>query len=82
MQIELKPETVALAQSLVDDGRFGSIEEAVHAAIRNFADAHAEWLVYAQRNIQEGLDDLAAGRLVDGDEVMSRLRARAHRTAA
>lgn len=82
MQIELSAETISLAQAMVDNGQFRSIEEAVHAAIRDFAGERAEWLTYARASIHDGLEDVAAGRMKDGDAVMRRLKERARRAAA
>lgn len=81
MEIELSEEDLATVQRLVDSGQFQSVDEAVHVAVRNLMDEHAEWLIYARASIVEGLEDIAAGRVVDGHEVMARLKARARRAA-
>jgi Arc/MetJ-type ribon-helix-helix transcriptional regulator len=82
MTVELSAEDQQLLQRLVDAGEFASLEEALHAAIEGAQNKHDAWLEYARHSIQEGLDDVVAGRLVDGEEAMKRLKARASRTAA
>ncbi len=81
MTIQLSAEEQQAMEKVVANGQFTSVDEAVHAAIQNLSDEYAEWLVYAKRQIEQGLDDIAHGRLVDGDQVMKRLRERARKTA-
>jgi len=50
--------------------------EVVLVAIEQGDELGDEERVELDRAIHEGLDDLKAGRMVDGDEVIARLRAR------
>ncbi len=80
MQVELTPEDVAAAEALIASGRCATVEEAVRMAFwaleadeqrleRLFAaiEANPEWKAEIQRKIQEGLDDVEAGRMVPAD---------------
>ncbi len=80
MQVELSPESVAAAEALVASGRCSNIDEAVRIAFWAFEeserrldgfsaalDADPEWKAEVQRNIQEGLDDVEAGRITPAD---------------
>ncbi len=81
MTIQLSAEEQQAMEKVVANGQFTSVDEAVHAAVRNMSDEYAEWLVYARRQVQLGLDDIAAGRVIDGAPVMQRLRQRARKSA-
>ena len=74
MTIELSAEEQQAMEKAVAKGQFTSEDQAVHAAVRNLSDEYVEWLVYARRQIQLGLADVAAGRVVDGDELLRELR--------
>lgn len=77
MQVELSPESVAAAEALVASGRCSTIDEAVRIAFWAFEeserrlsaalDADPEWKAEVQRKIQEGLDDVEAGRTTPTD---------------
>ncbi len=75
MTIHLSAEEQQAMEKVVAGGQFTSVDEAVHAAVRNLSDEHADWLVYARRQIQLGLDDIAAGRVVDGEAFLRELKA-------
>ena len=59
----------------VAEGRYGSATEVVREALRRMEE-DVEKLKALRAQIQEGLDDANAGRLLDGDEVFADLRAR------
>ncbi len=76
MTIQLSAQEQQAMKKAVANGQFTSVDEAVHASVRNLADEHAEWLAYVKRGIQEGLEDIENGCLVDGKQAMQRLRRR------
>jgi predicted transcriptional regulator len=80
MNIRLKPDTEQWLQSQVDQGRFGSVEEAIEALVlddqlaqRALDDADLSW---AKPYLAKGLADLEAGRAIPAEEVYADLRAR------
>ena len=76
MTIQLSAEEQQAMEKAVARGQFTSVDEAVHAAIQNFIDEHTEWIAYVRAGIQEGLEDIENGRVVDGKQAMRRLRSR------
>lgn len=63
----------AWVQERVDSGDYASHAEVIRAGLRLLKEDEA-WRAEARRKITEGLADLRAGRVVDGDEVFARLR--------
>ena len=72
--MQLTPEQAKLLERLVTEGSFSTPAEAVNAGLKLLAQDLA-WKADARRKIQEGLDDLKAGRVVDGDKAMEEILA-------
>ncbi len=93
MHIELTPEDEALLQEQVSKGHFASFEEAftetLHRGMSSvFSDAEAappaaDYLVYLNEAIEEGLADADANRTVPVEEVRALLQSHyVHEAAA
>ena len=84
MNIRLKPDTEQWLRSQVEQGRFGSVEEAIEALVLDdqiAQDALEQTdLSWAKPYLAKGLADLEAGRTVPAEEVYADLRARFVRT--
>jgi antitoxin ParD1/3/4 len=84
MNIRLKPDIEQWLKSQVERGRFGSLEEAIEALVREDQITQEELegaeLSWAQPYIDKGLADVEAGRTVSAEEVYADLRARFART--
>ena len=68
----------------VAEGRYGSASEVVREALRRMEE-DVEKLKALRAHIQEGIDDIEAGRVVEGfdmEDVIRRALERAKRTAA
>jgi antitoxin ParD1/3/4 len=66
--ITLDPDVAETVNAGVAAGRYGSPAEAVTEALRGWQDRQAtspEQLAYIRRELQKGLDDIAAGRVED-----------------
>ena len=87
VQVELSPEAVAAAEAVVSSGRCATVDEAVRLAFFALAEdereqdgllaaieADPEWKAEIERKIQEGLDDVEAGRTVPADVAIARAR--------
>lgn len=72
--MQLTPEQAKLLERLVAEGRYSTPAEAIHAGLKLLTQELA-WKADARRKIQEGLDDLKAGRVVDGDKAMEEILA-------
>ena len=72
MNVRLSPEAVQFVEGLVASGQFQSADEAVAEGVR---------LLMSQQQlraeIQKGIDELDAGKGVDGEVVFAELRERA-----
>jgi putative addiction module CopG family antidote len=65
MHISLTPEQEALIARMMQSGQFSSGEEVIDAALHRLEDEEAErW-----RDTLEALEDVKAGRLIDGERV-------------
>jgi antitoxin ParD1/3/4 len=78
MNVSLTPELEQLVEETVSTGRYSSASEVVRASLRSFLDEE-RWKTYARAKIEKGLEDAAAGRIVEGDEAMRRIRSAARR---
>jgi predicted transcriptional regulator len=84
MNIRLKPDTEQWLKSQVEQGRFGSLEEAIEALVLEdqitqeaLEKADLSW---ARPYLDEGLADLEAGRTIPAEEVHAELRKRFFRS--
>ena len=71
--MRLTPEQEALVKRLVFEGRFATADEAIHAGLQ-LLEQELAWKADARKKIQEGLDDLKAGRVVDGEKAIEEIR--------
>jgi len=78
MNVSLTPELERAVEETVSTGRYGSASEVIRASLRSFLDEE-RWKAYAREKIEKGLEDAAAGRIVDGETAMRRVRAAARR---
>jgi antitoxin ParD1/3/4 len=73
MNVSLTPELEQLVEETVSTGRYSSASEVIRASLRSFLDEE-RWKAYARAKIEKGLEDAAAGRIVDGEVAMNRIR--------
>ena len=73
MSVKLSAEDQSRAEKLVGSGRFSNINEVLHAGLEALEEDE-NWRQYARDRIQRGLDDIAAGRTVSGEEFLDQLR--------
>lgn len=71
--MRLTPEQEELVKRLVFEGNYATITEAIHAGLR-LLEQELAWKADARKKIQEGLDDLKAGRVVDGEKAIEEIR--------
>ncbi len=76
MNVSLTPELEKFVTDTVARGRYGSASEVVRAALR-ILEEEERWKDYAREKIARGMEDFAAGRIVDGEAAMKRIRAAA-----
>ena len=74
MEIELSSEAVQFVEGLVASGQYKSANEAVAEALRLLMSRQQ-----LRGDIQKGIDELDAGRGIDGDVVFAELRERARK---
>ena len=80
MEISLTPELENFVEESVASGRYGSASEMVVDGLRKLEEEQ-RWVAYAKERIQAGREDQAAGRVVDGETAMRRIRAAAQSPA-
>jgi len=73
MNVSLTPELEKFVDDTVATGRYSSASEVVRASLRTFQEEQ-HWKEYARAKISKGLEDVKAGRVVDGETAMKRLR--------
>jgi len=73
VNVRLTPKEQEFVQRLVSEGRYASAEAALRAAFRLLEQEEA-WKEDARRKIEEGLEDLKAGRVVNGEKAMREIR--------
>jgi antitoxin ParD1/3/4 len=78
MNVRLTPEQEELVKRLVFEGRYATASEAIHAGLQ-LLEQELAWKADARKKIQEGLDDLKAGRVVDGEKAIEQIRKKLRR---
>jgi antitoxin ParD1/3/4 len=73
MNVSLTPELEKFVADTVATGRYSSASEVVRAALR-ILEEEDRWKDYAREKIARGIEDVAAGRIVDGETAMHRIR--------
>jgi antitoxin ParD1/3/4 len=79
MNVSLSPELESLINSKVESGMYNSASEVVRAGLRLIQERdelHQKKLAALRSDIQVGLDDIEAGRILDGPEAMAARRER------
>lgn len=76
MNVSLTPELEKFVADTVATGRYNSASEVVREGLRKLEEEE-NWKAYAKARIARGLEDFAAGRVVDGETAMARIRASA-----
>jgi antitoxin ParD1/3/4 len=82
MNISLKPELERFAYSLVEGGKYESIEQVMEAAVGLLAEKSQDyegWIEEVRPKIQVGLDQLDRGEKIDGEVVIAHLQAKLSR---
>ena len=74
MNVELPADAVQFVEGLVASGQYKSANEAVAEGIRLLMNRQQ-----LRADIQKGIDELDAGKGIDGDVVFAELRARAQK---
>lgn len=85
MMVQLSDGGTAIAEDFVGRGRFASIEDAVDAALCLLSDEAVDLDDLSPEDraaVEEGLADIAAGRVHDAEEVFAELIARFEAMAA
>lgn len=72
MNIHLTPELQALIRRKLATGRYSSASEVVREGLRLLAEDD-EMKTQARRKVAEGLADLKAGRVFDGEEALAEI---------
>ena len=79
MNVSLTPELEHLVNSKVAAGSYHSASEVVREGLRLLQqrdETQAAKLAWLRAEVQKGMDDLDAGRIYDGPEVMASIRKR------
>jgi len=73
MNVSLTPELEQFIADKVATGRYSSASEVVRAGLR-ILEEEQKWLTYAREKVAIGIEDMTAGRIVDGETAMKRIR--------
>jgi len=73
MNVSLTPELEKFVQDTVATGRYNSASEVVREGLRKLEEQE-RWRIYVKDKLSSGMEDLAAGRIVDGETAMRRIR--------
>ena len=73
MNVSLTPELEKFVQDSVATGRYNSASEVIRASLRKLEERE-QWRLYIDEKLKKGVEDLAAGRIVDGETAMRRIR--------
>ena len=76
--MRLTPEQEELVKRLVFEGHYPTASEAIRDGLR-LLEQELAWKADARKKIQEGLDDLKAGRVVDGEKAVEEILDKLHR---
>ncbi len=85
MNVNLTPELEELVHSKVRSGRYNSASEVVREALRLMEDKDRRILLQRdeiRRQIAQGLESLAQGKGIDGEEAFKQLQVRHERRRA
>ena len=85
MAVTLSAEQTQLLTSLVQQGRYPSLQDALDTALMLLVDQteleepednlqYLQWLEQTRRQVEEGLAQLERGEVLDGETVMAQLR--------
>ena len=77
MTVKLNEQLRARLQRLVDAGQLSSIDEGVNLAVADLVRLAEDDMEWARPYIEAGRRDVAAGRVVDGEDVIAWLRGQA-----
>ena len=80
MNVSLTPELEKFVDDTVATGRYSSASELVRASLRKLEEEE-RWKAYARAKIAKGLEDLAAGRTVSGEEFLAEIKERRRKKA-
>ena len=87
MNVSLTPELEKFVEDTVATGRYGSASEVVRAALRSL-EQEQQWIAYAKKKIEIGLQQAEAGEFISQKEFLAnferhkkRLRERSKKTA-
>jgi antitoxin ParD1/3/4 len=80
MNVSLTPELEKFVDDTVATGRYSSASELVRASLRKLEEEE-RWKKYAKAKIAKGLDDLAAGRTVSGEDFLAEIKERRRKKA-
>lgn len=75
MNVSLTPELASFVERQVASGRYRSASEVVRQGLRELQERE-EWKAEVRAKIEEAVESVAAGRVVDGQEFMDRWEAR------
>lgn len=79
MNFSLTPQLEAMISTKVESGQYSSASEVVRAGLRLLHERDEQYrlkLEALRQDIQKGIDDLEAGRILDGPEAMAVRRRR------
>lgn len=76
MHISLPPDLEAFVQAQLASGRYASADDIICDGLYSLADTDDEWIQWLNAAIEQGLEDVKAGRVSSGDEAYVRLMAR------
>ena len=76
--ISLSPALQSSLEGILASGQYGSdintfVEEAIQQRIAQIQQEYAEHIAYIRQAVQEGYDDIAAGRVVKGEDFFAEM---------
>jgi len=72
MNVSLTPELEKFVEDTVATGRYGSASEVVRAALRSL-EQEQQWIEYAKRKIEIGLQQAAEGKFISEEEFLAHI---------